>query len=190
LTATAPPATPASAGRGVNRKVLIAGLLVVVPLLAVLLLNLGRDPHAVDSPLVGRAAPAFSLAPVGGGAPTSLASLAGRPVVVNFWATWCVPCFEEHGVLLEGARTLGSEVQFLGVVYEDEEQRVAAFLRQRGGNYPSLVDPESRTAIAYGVYGVPETYFIDAQGSIAAKHVGPLTAQTLAENVRKARGGQ
>jgi cytochrome c biogenesis protein CcmG/thiol:disulfide interchange protein DsbE len=100
-----------------------------------------------------------------------------------------VPCFEEHGVLTAGARELGSEVQFLGVVYEDEPSRVQAFLAERGGGYPSLVDPDSRTAIAYGVFGVPETFFIDARGSIVAKHVGPLTVAALAENVRKARGG-
>jgi cytochrome c biogenesis protein CcmG/thiol:disulfide interchange protein DsbE len=111
-------------------------------------------------------------------------------VVLNFWATWCVPCFEEHGVLTAGARELGSEVQFLGVVYEDEPSRVQAFLAERGGGYPSLVDPDSRTAIAYGVFGVPETFFIDASGSIVAKHVGPLTDAALAENVRKAREGQ
>jgi cytochrome c biogenesis protein CcmG/thiol:disulfide interchange protein DsbE len=66
---------------------------------------------------------------------------------------------------------------------------VQAFLAQRGGGYPSLVDPGSRTAIAYGVFGVPETFFIDAQGTIAAKFVGPLTAPTLEANVRKAREG-
>jgi len=187
---SAPTSAPASAGPGVNRRVLIAGLLVVLPLLAILILNLGRNPHAVSSPLVGRVAPAFSLAPVGGGPAVSLASLAGRPVVINFWATWCVPCFEEHGVLIEGARALGSDVQFLGVVYEDEDERVRAFLRERGSSYPSLVDPDSRTAIAYGVYGVPETFFVDAQGAIAAKHVGPLTPQALADNVRKARGSR
>jgi len=171
----------------VNRRVLIAGLVVVLPLLVILVANLGRDPHTVASPLVGRPAPGFALTPVGGGAPVSLASLAGRPVVLNFWATWCVPCIEEHRVLSEGARALAADVQFLGVVYEDEPERIQAFLAERGAGYPSLVDPDSKTAIAYGVFGVPETFFIDARGSIVAKFVGPLAAATLAENVRKAR---
>jgi cytochrome c biogenesis protein CcmG/thiol:disulfide interchange protein DsbE len=190
LSQAASPAAPDEASsRGINRGVLIAGLVAVLPLLLILIANLGRDPHMVASPLVGRPAPAFTLEPVGGGAPVSLASLAGKPVVLNFWATWCVPCFQEHGVLSEGARALGADVQFLGVVYEDEPEGVQAFLAQRGGGYPSLVDPGSRTAIAYGVFGVPETFFIDAQGTIAAKFVGPLTAPTLEANVRKAREG-
>jgi cytochrome c biogenesis protein CcmG/thiol:disulfide interchange protein DsbE len=187
--AASPAAQDAAPARGVNRRVLLGGLVVALPLLVILVANLGRDPHTVASPMVGRQAPGFALTPVDGGAPVSLAALAGRPVVLNFWATWCVPCFEEHGVLTEGARELGSEVQFLGVVYEDEPSRVQAFLTERGGGYPSLVDPDSRTAIAYGVFGVPETFFIDARGSIVAKHVGPLTVAALAENVRKAREG-
>ncbi len=72
----------------VNRKVLVAGLAIALPLLAVLVANLGRDPHSVRSPLVGRPAPAFSLARVGGGSPVALDSLRGKPVVINFWATW------------------------------------------------------------------------------------------------------
>jgi cytochrome c biogenesis protein CcmG/thiol:disulfide interchange protein DsbE len=169
--------------------VLVGGLALALPLLAILVANLGRDPHAVASPLVGRPAPGFALTPVDGSAPVSLASLAGRPVVLNFWATWCVPCFEEHEALTQGARTLGPDVQFLGVVYEDSAERIQAFVAERGSSYPSLVDPDSKTAIAYGVFGVPETYFIDASGRIAAKFVGPLTPATLAENVSKAREG-
>ena len=189
MSQAASPAVPGAAPAGVNRPVLIAGLVVVLPLLVILVANLGRDPHTVASPLVGRPAPGFALTPVGGGAPVSLATLAGRPVVLNFWATWCVPCFEEHGVLTEGARALGSDVQFLGVVYEDEPERIQAFLAEHGGGYPTLVDPDSKTAIAYGVFGVPETFFIDARGSIVAKFVGPLTSATLADKVRKAREG-
>lgn len=172
-----------------NRKVLAAGLLVVLPLLALLVLNLGRDPHAVASPLIGKPAPPFQLAPVGGGPAVSLAGLAGRPAVINFWATWCVPCYQEHPVLVQAARALSSEVHFVGIVYDDEEARVKAFLDQKGGGYPSLLDPEGRTAIAYGVYGVPETYFVSPQGTIVDKHVGPLSADVLAEKLGKARGG-
>jgi len=186
--ATAPlPDAPARASR-VNPWVLGAGLAVVVPLLAVLVLNLGRDPHSIRSPLVGRAAPAFSLAPVGGGAPVSLASLRGRPVVINFWATWCVPCFEEHAALTAAARTFG-DAQFLGVVYEDDEARTKAFLADRGSSYPALLDPDGRTAIAYGVFGVPETFFIDGAGRIAEKFVGPLNRATIASLIAKAKGG-
>jgi len=169
-----------------NRKVLAAGLLVAVPLLAVLILNLGRDPHSVPSPLVGHAAPPFSLTPVGGGPPVSLGSLRGRPAVINFWATWCVPCAQEHPALTRAARSLGSQVQLLGIVYEDEEARIQSFLDQRGGAYPSLMDPAGKTAIAYGVFGVPETYFIDREGTIVSKFVGPLSPDVLAAELKKA----
>jgi len=172
-----------------NRKVLAAGLAVVVPLLAVLVMNLGRNPHAIDSPLVGRPAPPFTLAPVGGGEAVSLSGLKGRPVVLNFWATWCVPCYQEHAVLVSTARASGAGVQFLGVVYEDEEPRVLEWLRRQGSAYPSLLDPEGKTAIAYGVFGVPETYFIDPGGKVVAKHVGPLDPDTLGARLRAAQGG-
>jgi cytochrome c biogenesis protein CcmG, thiol:disulfide interchange protein DsbE len=166
------------------------GLALTVGLLGLLFLNLGRDPHAIRTPMVGRPAPSFTLPPVGGGAPVSLESLRGRTVVVNFWATWCVPCADEHPVLVQAARQLGSDVQFLGIVYEDEESNVATYLRRHGTAYPALVDQSSRTAIAYGVFGVPETYFVDAKGTIVAKHVGPLTPADLEAQLRKAQAPQ
>jgi len=171
-----------------NRRVLLAGLGVVVPLIVLLVLNIGRDPHAISSPLVGRPAPPFTLAPVGGGEPVSLAQLQGRPVVLNFWATWCVPCVQEHPLLLSAAQQLGEEVQFFGIVYQDEEENARGWLRRHGSAYPSLVDPQSKTAIAYGIIGVPETYFIDPEGTIVAKHIGPLDGQTLMARLREAQG--
>ena len=171
-----------------NFKVLAAGLAVAASLLGVLAANLGRDPHVVESPLVGRPAPPFSLVPVGGGAPLTVP--AGRPVVLNFWASWCMPCFEEHPVLVRAASDLGSEVQFLGVVYEDEEKRIGDYLRRQGTAYPNLLDPDAKTAIAYGVFGVPESFFIDRQGKIVAKHVGPLDPETLMRNLRLAGLGR
>jgi cytochrome c biogenesis protein CcmG, thiol:disulfide interchange protein DsbE len=171
-----------------NRKVLLAGLVVVLPLLGILVVNLGRDPHAIRSPLVGKPAPAFELPQVGGGGPVSLADLRGKPVVVNFWATWCIPCLEEHNTLQEGARRLGPGVQFVGIVYEDEEALALRYLRQRGSAYPSLMDEGGRAAIAYGVAGVPETYFIDATGTVVSKYAGPLDPDRLALFVRKAGG--
>jgi cytochrome c biogenesis protein CcmG/thiol:disulfide interchange protein DsbE len=172
----------------INRKVLVAGLAIVLPLLAVLVANLGRDPHSVRSPLVGRPAPAFSLTPVGGGNPVALDSLRGKPVVINFWATWCVPCFQEHPALTEAARSL-RDVQFLGIVYEDEEALTGEFLRQRGSAYPTLMDKDGKAAIAYGVFGVPETFFIGADGRIVEKYVGPLDRGTIVELVARAKGG-
>jgi len=183
--AVSPEAAPPRPSR-INKRVLLVGAAIVVPLLAVLVANLGRDPHMVRSPLVGRPAPAFSLPPVGGGPAVSLESFRGRPLVINFWATWCVPCFEEQAALTAAARGL-RDVVFLGVIYEDEEAKAQAFLKERASPYPSLMDPEARTAIAYGVFGVPETFFIDAQGQIVEKYVGPLQRSTIAELVARTR---
>lgn len=169
-----------------NRKVLIAGLVVAVPVLALLFLNLGRDPHRVRSPLVGKPAPSFALKEVGGDRVISLQSLQGKPVVVNFWATWCVPCYAEHRVLTSSAGALGSSVQFLGVAYQDSDENILRFLRQYGTAYPTVADEAGKTAIAYGVYGVPETFFVNPAGVIVAKHEGALTDETLRENLATA----
>jgi cytochrome c biogenesis protein CcmG/thiol:disulfide interchange protein DsbE len=180
--------TPARPSR-VNLKVLGVGAVVAAPLLAILVLNLGRDPHFVRSPLIGTVAPSFALSPIGGGAQLRLDALKGRPVVLNFWATWCVPCVQEHAALAAGALAW-PDVQFAGVVYEDDETRTREFLAQRGTSpYPALADPGGKTAIAYGVFGVPETFFIDRTGRIVDKYVGPLDTQTLSTLVRKAMAG-
>jgi cytochrome c biogenesis protein CcmG, thiol:disulfide interchange protein DsbE len=174
----------------VNRRVLVVGLAVVLPLLGVLLLNLGRDPHLIDSPLVGKPAPAFRLAKLSGGAPVALDDFKGKPVVMNFWATWCVPCMQEHPTLVAAAQEQREAVQFLGVVFDDEAERVRSFVDEHGSDYPALMDPEGKTAVTFGVQGVPETYFIDREGVIVSKYVGPLDAQTLTRELQKATGGK
>jgi len=170
-----------------NRRVLAAGLLLVLPLLLVLLANLGRDPHLIDSPLVGHPAPAFRLEKLSGGAPLGLEDFKGKPVVLNFWATWCVPCMQEHPTLTATADRLRDEVQFLGVVFQDETDRVAEFVDETGAAYPTLLDPESKAAVAYGVQGVPETYFIDGRGVIVSKVAAPLNPDSLARELAKIR---
>jgi cytochrome c biogenesis protein CcmG/thiol:disulfide interchange protein DsbE len=171
----------------VNWKVLLVGTALTLPLVGLLLRGLGRDPSRIESPLVGRTAPGFELVPLGGGEPVSLESLRGRVVVMNFWASWCAPCYQEHPVLLEAARKW-TDVAFLGIVYEDEEDSVKAYLAKLGSAFPSLMDQGSKTAIAYGVFGVPETFFITPDGVIADKFVGPLTPAALDSRLEKARG--
>lgn len=181
--------TARTAPGGINKTVLIVGLLLVVPLLLLFFFSFGNDPHAVRSPLIGREAPPFTLASVDDGSPISLASLKGKPVVVNFWATWCEPCKQEHGVLTQAARLYGDRVQFVGVVYEDEKPKIDAFLQRYGSGYPALMDDGGKTAIAYGITGVPETFFIDASGTITSKYNGPLSPDLLRSHVTPLLGG-
>lgn len=163
-----------------NRSVLVVGLALVVPTL--LLFTMGfvnAAKPAPKAPLVGIEAPAFSLTPSGGGAEVSLASLKGKPIVINFWATWCEPCQAEHATLHRAAEILGDRVQFLGVAFDEDPSVVDAWLKKRGSRYPTLVDPGARTTIAYGVAGVPETFFIDADGRIVSKFSGAIDPATL-----------
>jgi cytochrome c biogenesis protein CcmG/thiol:disulfide interchange protein DsbE len=170
-----------------NRNVLLIGAIVAAPIVTVLAMSFGRDPHEIRTPMVGRAAPSFTLRDVSTDGAVALASFRGKPTVVNFWATWCGPCLQEHGLLVAAAKQLGSDVQFIGVVYEDSQDRVREFLDERGRPYPMVLDEDARTAIAYGVYGVPETFFLDRTGAIAAKHTGALTAGALVDGLRMAR---
>ncbi|HEY6136428.1 MAG TPA: redoxin family protein [Thermoanaerobaculia bacterium] len=169
-----------------NKAVLISGLVIFAALIGVLFLNLGHDPSAIASPLIGKPAPSFALKAVGTGETIDVATLRGKPTVINFWATWCGPCYEEHPVLVQNARVLGRDVQFVGVVFNDTEQKIQAFLDQRGSAYPTLLDEQGKTAVAYGVGGVPETFFLDRNGTIVAKYAGPLTTEELQANLAKA----
>jgi cytochrome c biogenesis protein CcmG/thiol:disulfide interchange protein DsbE len=169
-----------------NRTVLFVGLFIAAAIIGVLFVGLGKDPQHIDSPLVGRPAPPFALREVGTGNTINLAQLRGRPVILNFWATWCGPCYEEHPTLVANARSLQPNVQFLGVVFQDTEDKIQKFLRERGDAYPTVVDDAGKTAIAYGVGGVPETFFLDRDGVIRAKFVGPLNTELLQANLDKA----
>lgn len=168
-----------------NRTVLIIGIVIVAVIVFVLFAGLGKDPQHIDSPLIGRPAPPFTLRVVGTGETIDLGALRGKPVIVNFWATWCGPCYEEHPTLVANARALPN-VQFLGVVFNDTDDKILRFLAERGSAYPTLLDANGKTAIAYGVGGVPETYFINAAGTIVAKFEGPMSTEAIQENLAKA----
>lgn len=162
-----------------NWKVLLCGLIgigLLVTVLAVPIIK-GTDPHALPSVMEGRKAPAFELESLDGKQWTSEALL-GKPVVLNFWATWCGPCAQEHPALLAAARQF-QDVVFLGVLYGDEPVKAQRYLARAGAAYPTLVDPAQRTAMDFGVGGVPETFFIDREGRIAKKVALPLSRSEL-----------
>lgn len=155
-------------------KTWVAALLAAA-FLGLLGFGLTRDARELPSALVGEEAPVASGETLSGDS-LSLDGLRGEVVVLNFWASWCVPCRAEHGVLRRVERAYGGDgVQVVGVVYQDGRDAAVRFMERLGGEWPSLVDPGSRIAIDFGVYGVPETYFISPDGTVARKHVGPVT---------------
>jgi len=160
--------------------------LVVVPLGWLLLSGFGRDPREVVSPLIGQPAPAWTLTTLRGET-QSTDALVGRPYVVNFWASWCIPeCVNEHPVLAAVHDRLGEEVIIVGVLYQDTPSAAEAFLARYGdAGYEHLVDENGRLAIEFGVTGPPETYFVDADGIVRAKQFGPLTDALMDLNLAK-----
>ncbi len=149
--------------------------LLVLPLAWLLASSLGRPV-----PRVGDPAPEFSLVDLGGSTVTS-ETLAGRPYLLNFWASWCVPaCVDEHPVLIEAQQRFGDRLTILGVLYRDSPEAARDFLETYGdGGWQHLSDPGEQLAGAWGVLGPPETFLVDAQGRVAARRIGPLTAGEL-----------
>jgi cytochrome c biogenesis protein CcmG/thiol:disulfide interchange protein DsbE len=158
--------------------------LVVLPLGWLLLSGFGRDPREVASPLIGRPAPSWTLTALDG-ATLSSADLAGRPYVVNFWASYCIPaCVDEHPVLADAHDRYGEQVAIVGIVYNDEAADAEGFLARYGdAGYPHLLDDDGRVAIEFGVTGPPETFFVDADGILRDKQFGPLTSVLMAERM-------
>jgi len=104
-----------------------------------------------------------------------LHDLAGQAVLVNFWASWCLACRAEHQVMLDVAKRYGPQgLRIVGVVYEDTRDNAKQWLKERGGDWINVVDVGSHTAIQYGLFGVPETFFIARDGRILYKQIGPL----------------
>ena len=150
--------------------------LAAVPVLALLAYGFKLNPRDVPSPLIGRPAAPFSLTSFDG-APVELAALRGKVVVLNFWASWCYPaCYEEAPALERGWQAYKDRgLVLVGVDIQDKEEPAKKFLAQFGHTFANAPDPAGRVAVDYGVYGVPETFFIDRAGRIRFKHVGALT---------------
>ena len=146
--------------------------------------GLSRDPSARASNLIGKPAPSFDLARLDADGRVSLDDLDGQIVVVNFWASWCTECIIEHSDLVAAwERFRDAGVVFVGIAFEDDPASSRSFMAQRGGDWPIVEDPDSKTALAYGVYGIPETFFIDHSGQVVRRHAGPVTYDLLTEQV-------
>ena len=144
--------------------------------------RLDRDPSLVSTPLIGQPASERTVPYLEQDGSLSLEDFRGQVVVVNFWASWCVACREEHPALTAASAAYREAgVEFIGVVYQDRTPNAVGFLDEmgRGEDFRYVTDPESRLAIDFGVFGVPETFFIDETGTIAAKITGASTLPLL-----------
>ncbi len=148
-------------------------------LLLVLGIGLTRDPKLVPSPLIGKPVAEFALATLADeDRHLRRGDLLGKPYLLNVWASWCVACRDEHPLLLELASK--QLIDVIGLNYKDERPAAQDWLNARGNPYRlNLFDPNGKLGLDLGVYGVPETFVIDAAGIIRHKHIGPLDAQIL-----------
>ena len=164
-----------------NRFLIPFGLFVVV--VGFLAVGLTLNPRELPSPLVGKAAPDFSLSQLHDpGKVISSNDLKGKVWLLNFWASWCGGCKDEHPVLIHLAQS--GAVPIYGMDYKDQRNEALTWLREWGNPYSVVaVDELGRVGINYGVYGVPETYVIDKQGVIRYKQIGPLREDILEKKI-------
>ena len=157
------------------------GLFVV--LVGFMAVGLRRDPKEVPSPLIGKPAPEFAVPRLDDPARTvRRADLLGQVWVLNVWASWCVACREEHGTLMDFARSRAAPLY--GLDYKDTRPEARDWLARAGDPYAaSLFDADGRVGIDFGVYGVPETFVIDRRGVVRFKHVGPLTPEIVRNRI-------
>jgi cytochrome c biogenesis protein CcmG, thiol:disulfide interchange protein DsbE len=164
------------------RYLVVAAILPIALLAALGLVLLARMPVTPPA-LVGSVAPDFALSDLDGN-PIRLGDLSGRPVIVNFWASWCGPCVEEFPLLEDAAaRHEADGLAVVGIVYQDRSEAARAFMSRNGASWPAAMDPGERVAAAYGILGPPETFFIGRDGTIVARHIGQLSEASLDEKV-------
>jgi cytochrome c biogenesis protein CcmG/thiol:disulfide interchange protein DsbE len=172
--------------RRTPRWLMFLPLIAFAAIAALFLIRLyAGDASLLPSALIGRPVPRFDLPPLPGVAAAGLSDSdlrQGRVTLVNVFASWCVPCHAEHSVLMEIARDpqLKDRVALVGLAYKDEPENTRRFLGQGGNPFARIgVDASGRTGIDFGVYGVPETYVIRGDGTIAYRFVGPLSNESL-----------
>ncbi len=170
------------------------GLIAVTVVFAVVLASgFGADPGLVDSPLIGKPAPEFDLETLDGQGSVSSQDLAGDIVVINFFASWCLECRNEHSDLVATADSFADDgVRFVQIGYQEDPEQSLAYLEEAGMSEATdyLADPGSRTAIAYGVFGIPETFFLDPEGVVVGKIIGEADALTLGATIDAIRRGE
>ncbi|MGH9183855.1 MAG: TlpA family protein disulfide reductase [Acidimicrobiales bacterium] len=187
------PGPPAGAPPRRGRVALMGAVGVGVVLALLIGVLATREPSTTklaDSPLVGRPAPEISGPSLLDGRSFALSGERGRFVLVNFFATWCVPCRIEHPELVRfsQAHREAGDAKVVSVVFSDKASDVEAFFAERGGDWPVVDDPVGRVALDWGVSGVPESYLVGPEGVVRAKVVGGVRADELEALLARARG--
>lgn len=144
----------------------------------------GRDVSAIPSALIGKKAPSLALPPLEGSNTAALttAAIGGKLTLVNVFASWCVPCRQEHPILKELAND--SRLTIVGINYKDRNDNALRFLGELGNPYKAIgVDPNGKAAIDWGVYGIPESYLVAPDGTILYKRVGPFDQRSLTQDL-------
>jgi cytochrome c biogenesis protein CcmG/thiol:disulfide interchange protein DsbE len=170
----------------VRRWLAFAPLIILIALAALFAgFALKRDPHVQPHALVGKPMPALSLPELDSGRPAPIRAATDDPILVNFFASWCAPCEVEHPQLM-ALKAQG--VKVVGIAYKDAPANTQAFLTRLGDPFAErLVDRDGRAGLEFGVTGVPETYLVSSDGTILAKHTGPLTPDAAEDLLKKAR---
>ena len=166
----------------------VAAIVAITALVVVLVLAFRRDPHDIKTGTVGKPAAGFMLEQLDGSGPVLFDAPRGRITVINFFASWCIPCKQENPALVRvWERYRSSDVAFIGVLYQDSRESGLRYVQDNGVTWPTGSDEDGRAAFAYGVFGIPETYFIGADGVIAGRHIGPIDETTLVTAIDELR---